>query len=508
MPRTYDFTTKGAIAMRRIPITLLAIITITLIPGSINAVRSAAAEQTATQEAPRDIKMQSSLPEAGGDRKLRVFAGRSMIVQSRAPMKRVSITDPAIASTVVVSPTQLMIHGLKPGTVTLLLWDEQERSRSFDLQVEIDTRPIKAQLKQLFPDEKIEADQSGAAIILNGEVASQHVIDKAVALAQTHAPSVVSTMWVREPPGDTILLQVKFAEVDRSAVQELGASFFSTGAANTIGAATTQQFGGGLLTNSGAVPADVEEGSDPNAQNLVSGGIGRTLAHTPSVFGLNDLLNIFIFRADVNLGMVIRAMQQKNLLQILAEPNLLAANGKEASFLAGGEFPFPVIQSGQNNNAVTIQWREFGIRLNFLANALDDGRIRLKVAPEVSSLDYSNALTISGFLIPAMTSRKAATEVELKNGQSFAVAGLMDNRMRDTYSKIPGLGDIPILGKLFQSKATNKSNTELMVLVTPVIVKPFEPGQEPPLPAFPEPFLHKEIFDKARPGHSDSSGAR
>jgi len=236
---------------------------------------------------------------------------------------------------------------------------------------------------------------------------------------------------------------------------------------------------------------------------MFGGDLNLEMGNDTATFELNDLLNVFIFNPDINLGMFLKALQQKNMLQILAEPNLLAVNGQEASFLAGGEFPFPVVQSGQNNSYVTIEWREFGIRLTFVANVLEDGKIRLKIAPEVSSLDYSNSLTISGFLVPALTSRKAETEVELGDGQSFAVAGLLDNRMRDSYSKIPGLGDIPILGKLFQSKTANKNRTELMVLVTPTVVKPSEPGQEPPLPVFPEPFLDKSSFDKSRPNSTD-----
>ena len=213
---------------------------------------------------------------------------------------------------------------------------------------------------------------------------------------------------------------------------------------------------------------------------------------------MNDLLNIFIFRSDVNMGMVIRALQQKNLLQILAEPDLLAANGQEASFLAGGEFPFPIVQTGTGTSAISIEFKEFGIRLKFVANILEDKKIRLKVAPEVSALDYANALTISGFLIPALTSRKAETEVELSDGQSFAIAGLMDNRLTNTISKVPGLGDIPILGNLFKSKALDKNKTELMVMVTPTVVQPLEPDQEPPLPEFPEPFLDNKSFDKQK----------
>jgi pilus assembly protein CpaC len=438
---------------------------------------------------------QIALPAGAGEQTLRVFMGRSIVVQSQEPFKRVSVTDPVIASAVVVAPDQIMIHGLKAGTVTLLLWDEQERLRSFDLQVLLDIRPIAANLKQLFPRENIEVSQSGAALVLTGEVSGQAVADKAAALAQTEATSVVNMLRTRSQMNDTVMLQVRFAEVDRAAVQQLGINILSTGAANTIGDTTTQQFGA-LAARAGAAPAGASGGAATQGLGSVSGAIGQTLANTPATFGLSDLLNIFIFRSDLNLGVVIRALQQRNLLQILAEPNLLAVNGKEASFLAGGEFPFPVVQGGGTNfNAVTIQFKEFGVRLKFTANLLDDNVIRLKVAPEVSSLDFTNALTISGFLIPAISTRRADTEVDLRDGQSFAIAGLIDNRLTEIASKIPWLGDVPVIGKLFRSRSTNRNNSELMVLVTPKLVKPLDPSQVPPTPPFPAPFLDSKKFD-------------
>jgi pilus assembly protein CpaC len=439
-----------------------------------------------------------ALPSRGSEDKLRVFVNRSMIVRSPAPLKRVSVTDPAVATAIVVAPTQIMIHGLKPSTVTLLLWDEQEQVRSFDLQVQIDTRTLASNLKQVFPRENIQVSQSGASIVLTGDVSSQAVADKAVALGQTEAQSVINMLQVPPPAkktSKTVMLQVRFAEVDRLAVQQLGVNIFSTGAANTIAGTSTQQFGT-MTANAGAIPSDVQKGGSPPGDNLISGAMGNKLRHMPSSFGLSDLLNIFLFRPDVNLGAVIRAIQQRNLLQILAEPNLLAADGQEASFLAGGEFPFPVVQGGTNFTSVTIVFKEFGVKLKFTANVLENNQIKLKVAPEVSSLDFSNALTISGFLVPALSTRKADTEVELHDGQSFAIAGLMDNRTTEIASKVPWLGDVPILGKLFKSRSINKNKTELMVLVTPTIVKPLEPGQAANMPNLPTPLIEDMKFDR------------
>ena len=207
------------------------------------------------------------------------------------------------------------------------------------------------------------------------------------------------------------------------------------------------------------------------------------------------MLNIFIFRPDLNLGMTIKALQQKALLQILAEPNLLALGGKEASFLAGGEFPVPIVTGSTGTPVVSVQFKEFGVRLKFTADPSPDGNIRLKVAPEVSTLDYNNAVTLSGFLIPAMQTRRAETEVQLRDGQSFAIAGLMDNRVIKTMNKVPWLGDVPLLGKLFQSMEFRKNNSELLVVVTPKLVKPLDAGQVPPVPYFPLPLLDSQKFD-------------
>ena len=201
---------------------------------------------------------------------------------------------------------------------------------------------------------------------------------------------------------------------------------------------------------------------------------------------------MFIFRPDINLAATIQALQTHNLLQILAEPNVLTESGKEASFLSGGEFPFPMLQStgsGGSIPAITIQFRQFGIRLDFTPTILPDDEIHLKVAPEVSSLDYSNALTITGFTVPALAVRRVQSEMELRDGQSFVIAGLMDNRVTQQLNKIPGLGDIPLLGKIFQSESLNKNKTELLVLVTPQIVHPLPPGQVPNAPQFPMKFM-------------------
>jgi pilus assembly protein CpaC len=437
------------------------------------------------------VETQAQQPQA--PTALRVMLGKSLLITSPEPLQRISVTDPAIATAVVISPTQVLIHGIKAGSGTLILWDTNDRARSFDLVVDVDMVALRESMRQMFPSETLQVAQSGGSLVLTGNVSAKEVSDRVAALAATMSPNVVNLVQTTNGR-QVVLLQVRFAEVDRTALQQAGMTLFSTGAANTIGVIGTHQFAS-PAANVGAIPANVTPGSEVKSQNLVSGGIGRTADSTPAAFGFSDLLNIFLFRPDLNLGAAIKALQQKNVLQILAEPNVMALNGTEASFLAGGEFPFPVVQGGANVGAVTIEFKEFGVRLNFKPQIMPDGVIRLKVAPEVSALDFANGLSISGFTVPALTSRKAFTEVELRDGQSFAIAGLIDNRLADVAQKIPVLGDIPVLGAFFKSRSQNKSNTELLVMVTPKIVEPLSPGQVPALPEFPKPFIDPLKFD-------------
>jgi pilus assembly protein CpaC len=272
-------------------------------------------------------------------------------------------------------------------------------------------------------------------------------------------------------------------------VTQLGANLFLPGTGHTIALSQTGQFG--------------QLSEHDTAQTTTTNGTTQTTTTTvtPPVVTVSDFLNLFVARTDINFGAVIKALQSKNLLQILAEPNLIAVNGKEASFLAGGEFPFPIVQPGQGFTAVTIQFREFGVKLKFTPVVMPNGNIHLQVVPEVSQLDFTNALTISGFTVPALSTRRAQTEFELQDGQSFVIAGLMDNRVTNLVSKIPGLGDIPILGNFFRSKNVQRSNGELMVLCT---VHRISPSTQPPAgPKNPQPFLDKDKFDGAKsPGGS------
>jgi pilus assembly protein CpaC len=474
------------------------------------------AAPAATQEAPA-VQQQQPQPAPAGEAPqqpvqqttprenvpLRVMVDKSLLVNTTERLKRVSVTDPSVADAIVVTPTQVLVHGRAPGEVSLVLWDEQERSRTFDLRVDVDTSAAAEEIHKLFPEQQINVSSSRSALVLSGHVESKEVAQNAGAVAGAYSKNVVNVLTFGPKGADEVLLQVRFAEVDRTALLQLGANLFSTGAGNTFGATGTQQFGGFTGSRIGAVTSDVQAGQLPPGNNTATSEINNQLFHQPASFGMNDLLNVFLFRTDANIGLLIKALKQKNALQILAEPNLVALNGKEASFLAGGEFPFPVVQQGAFQT-VTIQFKEFGVRLKFTPEIMPNGNIHLRVAPEVSALDFTNALTISGFLIPALSTRRAETEFEMKDGQSFVIAGLMDNRLTNVASKVPGLGDIPILGSLFKSKNLQKSNTELMVLVTAHKVSPeITPSA---LPKFPPQFLDKNNFDGKTDGKNTEGG--
>jgi pilus assembly protein CpaC len=418
---------------------------------------------------------------------LRVMVGKSLLINTTERLKRVSVTDPSVADALVVTPTQVLVNGLAPGEVSLLIWDELERSRSFDLRVDVDITAAAEEMRHLFPDEQINVTPSRSAIVLSGHVTTEDVAKHAGSLASAYSKNVVNVLSFGPVGAEEVLLEVKFAEVDRTALTQLGVNLFSTGAGNTIGGTTTGQFGGekpGVINDTVGGPAP--------------GTPGTTATGFTSQTTISDVLNLFFFNPQVHLGGVIRALQARNLLQILAEPNLIAVNGKEASFLAGGEFPFPVAQIGSGGlSTVTIQFREFGVRLKFTPVIQPNGNIHLHVVPEVSTLDFANSVTVSGTTVPAISTRKADTEFELQDGQSFVIAGLMDNRVTDIANKVPWLGDVPILGNFFKSKSAQKSNSELMVLCTVRRVSPNV--QSPKGPTNPEPYLDQGKFDAKKP---------
>jgi len=403
-----------------------------------------------------------------GAEQILVGAGKTHLLDMPVDIERVSIASPEIAEAVPVSARSIMINGKTPGETSLVVWLSDGSRREFDVDVKIAASRIQAAKDQINAEYggSVQLIVDNGSAYLTGRVHDLYAADRAVTIADT-VGKTVNLLKVDVPEAaPQILLKVRFADVDRSKERDLGASFFGTIKGYPF-TATTGQFGGTTVSNL------------PNAQNS-----------NTTTFSLADSLNLFMFDPHINVGDSIKALESRNILEILAEPNVLAMNGKEASFVAGGEFPFPTLQGGGSGvGQVTIQFREYGIRLHFTPVVTPRGTIRLHVIPEVSSLDYSNSLSISGFTVPALATRRVETEVELDNGQSFAIAGLLNNQVTEALSKIPGLGDIPILGKLFTSKTISKQNSELLVIVTPELVAGIPQGQALPDLPRPTPFL-------------------
>jgi pilus assembly protein CpaC len=413
-------------------------------------------------------------------RDLSMLVGRSTIVEVGSPIARVSLTSADVADAMVTSPNQLLVHAKVPGRISMFVWDRAGTIQRYEVVVQRDLARLATDMRELLPREPIDIRGNGKYVILSGHVSSKEVAERAVNLAAGFVDAradVVTLLQVQPaPPTPQVLLQVRFAEVNRAALTELGLSLFTspTGVRNTVGRVTTQQFAAPGFTDLEWSKANSEFGSD------VTSASGK--------FTFNDFLNFFIFSQKYDLGVMIRAMQQRGLFQSLAEPNLVAESGKEASFLAGGEFPIPIATGAGANMSVAVSFKEFGIRLNFTP-VVDGDQVHLKVRPEVSTLDFGNAVVLSGFRIPALTTRRTETELALTDGQTFAIAGLLNNTMNSTLQKIPGIGDIPILGYLFRSKAAQKNQTELVVMITPRILKPGSAGVTTQLPQMAEPYM-------------------
>lgn len=410
---------------------------------------------------------------------LSVTVGKTVLVDTAQPIARVALGTSEVAQASAVSPTEIMVNGKAPGETSLIIWDIHGGRQFFNVTVRSlaavsndNLDAVRRELRMELPGQTLKVSFDNGNIFLRGDVKDLISSDRAYRIAAT-AGKVVNLLNVDVPDSDPqIMLKVRFASVDRSAEKQLGINLFNLGAGNTIGGVSTGEY------------------SPPAISGSNSGASAESFGTTATATFSNEL-NILGFYPGLGIGASIQALESKGLVEVLAAPNLIAADGKEASFLAGGEFPYPVVQgsSGGGATAVTIQFKEYGIRLNFIPTVTPRGTIRLQVAPEVSSLDFTNAVEVSGFDVPAITSRKVNTEVELKDGESFMIGGLLDNTETESFAKIPFLGDIPVLGKFFQSMTRTKNNTELIVLVTPEIVAPISAGQPVPELKYPVQFL-------------------
>jgi pilus assembly protein CpaC len=397
--------------------------------------------------------------------------GKTVLIDCARPIARVAIGLGDVAEASAVTPTEIMVNGKAAGETSLIIWDTRGGRQFFNVTVRPSSAvstdnldAIRRELAMELPGSTLKVTSENNAVFLRGTVTDLSASARAVQIASTGG-KVINLLNVNVPAADPqILLKVRFASVDRSKERQLGINVFSTGLGNTIAGVNTGQFSPPFL----GVPAGGNSGSA----------------------ALSNELNLFAFFPGLNFGATIQALEQTGVVETLAEPNVMAVNGKEASFLAGGEYPYPVAQaSAGGSSAITIMFKEYGIRLNFIPTLTPRGTIRLQVAPEVSSLDFTHAVEISGFDVPAITSRKVKTEVELKDGQSFVVGGLLDKEENESFQKIPFLGDIPILGKFFQSIQRTKNDTELIVIVTPEIIAPIGAGSALPELKYPTPFM-------------------
>jgi pilus assembly protein CpaC len=411
---------------------------------------------------------------------VKLLVGRSAIVDIGTPIQRVSLTSADVADAMVTASNQLLINGKTPGTISMFVWERNGALHQYEIVVQRDLARLNEQMKRLFPNEAIDAQSNGKSIVLSGFVTTKETSALAASVAGGYvdkAEDVVNLLKLQEGMvTNQVLLRVRFAEVSRTAVTDLGVGFFTSalGVRNTLGRVTTNQ-----------VPTP---GFDELKWTKSSSDFGGDVTQASGKNTFSDFLNVFLFSEKYDIGVVIKALQTKGLFQSLAEPNLVSESGKEASFLAGGEFPVPIAQGTGGNVAISVMFKEFGIRLNFTP-IVSGNRVHLKVRPEVSTLDFANGVTLQGFRIPALSTRRTETELELNDGQTFAIAGLLNNSVNSTLQKIPGIGDIPILGALFKSKAAQKDQTELVVMITPQIVTRASVGVTGSLPRTPEPFL-------------------
>jgi pilus assembly protein CpaC len=400
---------------------------------------------------------------------LHVTLGHSMFLNTVSRLRRVYVSNPAVLASFTASPHQVLITAKEPGISSLVVWDEFGRSSVYTVSSDVDVDGLRAALHDAFPHDDIQVAALQDRITLSGLVATEAESEGAAKLASAYGKEVANSLRLVPVHVKQVRLKVCIAEVDRTKAEQFGFNFLSNGSTSAL--ASTQQFGSFGTTTLGGASA---------ASTTV----------TP--------LNLLLFNNSANVAADIADLEQKNIMQILAEPTITALSGESASFLSGGEFPFPVVQGGASGyTGVTVEFRPYGVKLDFTPYVNPDGTIRLKVAPEVSALDYTNEVSINGYDIPALDTRRAQTEVELKSGQSFAISGLLDHRLTDEFSSMPGIASIPIIGRLFRSKNNTKTTTDLMVIVTPEIVDPLSTPLPPPLP--PKvvlPYMDKPQFDR------------
>ena len=381
-----------------------------------------------------------------------VLVGQSRVINFDRPVGRFSVSNPDIAEAVLVTPDQVLVNGKAFGQVNFIAWEQTGgQYLTFDVYVRANLSLIDSQVRALFPKDDIRLSQANGSVVISGSVANATTAAQVQSVIEAANFKVVNMLTSPVSNATQVELEVRVAEVNRNRLRDYGTSWLTNGAT-------------GGYANSGGGPSTISDSV-----------IGAASAV------LNPALNVLLFNKSLNTAAMLKLLRTEGAYRELAEPNLIAMNGQNASFLAGGEFPVPVLQNAGSGSGIgiTIVWKEYGVRLNFKPTIIDEDHIRLELEPEVSTIDFSNGVRFSGFVIPALRTRRAKTGVELRDGQAFALAGLLDNNETKTLSRIPIVSDIPVIGALFKSKSFEKKETELMFFVTAHMVKPIN-GDELP----------------------------
>ena len=415
------------------------------------------------------LALAASLGFAQTAEELRLTVGKSIVIDYPSDIRQIATSNPEILDYSAVTTREILLHGKGLGTATMVVWSKSGTRTFYNCTVDMNVDPLRRMLKETFPADEITVRTSRDTLSLNGSVRNQGEADRAVAVAGSFAKTVINNLGINVGQAEKqILLRVKFAELDRSREIQYGVNLLGAPGGTMIGS-STGQFSNGSFTGTATVPQ-------------ASGGSTGT-------FSITSALSLFAFDPKLNIGAFLKALETESILQTLAEPNLVTTSGKEASFLVGGEFPVPVVQGGSGAGSVTVQFKEFGIRLKFTPLLTDHKTIKMHLNQEVSTLDPADGVTLNGFVIPAMSTRRAETDVELGEGQSFVVAGLVSNTESESFTKIPILGSLPIIGYLFKSKDEKKGRTDLVVLVTPEVTEPLGPNDPKPSVYMPKDFL-------------------
>ncbi len=418
---------------------------------------------------------------------LRLTSGKSVIMDYPSDVNTVNTSNPDVVDVTLRTTREILLTPKTIGAATLIVWNRANQRTMYNINVEMNLESLRQLYKDSFPNENIQVHSSRDTITLTGTVSSKEVADKAGAVAAGFAKTVLNNLTLPAPTMEKqILLRVKFAELDRSKEVQFGVNLLAAPGNIPIGA-STGQFANGSFSGSLTVPPS----SAGSTTTCTAGGCQTTTQGNSGTFTITQALNLFALDPKLNLGAFVKALQQENILQILAEPNLVTSNNKEANFLVGGEFPVPVVQGGATSGAVTVQYKQWGIRLLFTPSITPVGTISMHLRQEVSALDYTNAAVLNGFTIPGLTSRTAESTVELGEGQSFVVAGLVNNQEQYVLSKVPFISSIPILGNLFKSKDDKVTRTDLIMIVTPEITMPLGPNDPKPDIYMPKDFLKR-----------------